>query len=231
MKNEPKISFDAALLLALQADAKREIEGLPTPKELKECYPDARKWDIRLKNARNGRKANVWKRLLVSVATCCMLFAGALAVNADFRDTVYTMFRSITSNELQITYQVQGETLNNLPEGYEEHYIPVGFELENYYENSQMVVHAYKNPESGLNCIVVYEVIQESGQTFTFGVKNSDYSIQWRNGVKFLQEEYEEENGYRSYTLFWESAGIAHTVMGEMEIDELYRIAESICVQ
>lgn len=119
--------------------------------------------------------------------------------------------------------------MEQLPDGYREHYVPDGFELVDRYEDSRTVVHTYKDAESGRNCIVVYEVIQEAGQSFAFGIRNSGYSVEWRSGIEFLQKEYEDENGYRSYTLFWEESGIAHTVMGEMEIDELYRIAESIC--
>lgn len=228
MKNDSRIAFDAALLLALQRDAEQEIMALPKPAELKQQYPDTEKWDLRLKNALNRRKRRVWKNVFAMAAVVAMLFAGALAVNADFRKATYKMIRNFKKEMLEIVYQVESETMENLPDGYGEQYIPDGFELVDSYEDPRAVVHTYKDEESGRNCIVVYEVIQEAGQLFTFGTKNSDYSVEWRNGMEFLQEEYEED-GYRSYTLFWESSGIAHTVMGEMEIDELYRIAESIC--
>lgn len=41
-------SFDAALMMALRADARKELDTLPTPAQLEELYPDTSEWDDRM---------------------------------------------------------------------------------------------------------------------------------------------------------------------------------------
>ena len=40
MSERTEVSFDAALMMALRADAQKELDELPTPAQLKELYPD-----------------------------------------------------------------------------------------------------------------------------------------------------------------------------------------------
>ena len=51
MSERTEVSFDAALMMALRADAQKELDELPTPAQLKERYPDTSRWDARLKAA------------------------------------------------------------------------------------------------------------------------------------------------------------------------------------
>jgi hypothetical protein len=124
-----EISFDAALMMALRADAQKELDELPTPAQLKERYPDTSRWDARLKAALHKR-CPVLKRVLVVAMTLVILTLGALAVSADFRKAVYTMIQKFLPIEMQLTYQVDGEPLERLPDGYSDHYVPDGFEMD-----------------------------------------------------------------------------------------------------
>ena len=110
MSERTEISFDAALMMALRADAQKELDELPTPAQLKECYPDTSRWDARLKAALHKR-CPVLKRVLVVAMTLVILTLGALAVSADFRKAVYTMIQKFLPIEMQLTYQVDGEPL------------------------------------------------------------------------------------------------------------------------
>lgn len=47
-KNNAKISFDAALQMALYAQMERELETMPSPEELKSLYPQTTRWDERI---------------------------------------------------------------------------------------------------------------------------------------------------------------------------------------
>ena len=47
-----------------------------------------------------------------------ILTLGALAVSADFRRAVYTMIQKFLPIEMQLTYQMDGEPLEQLPNGY-----------------------------------------------------------------------------------------------------------------
>lgn len=48
MAEPSKKSFDAALMMALRADAQKELDTLPTPAQLEELYPDTSEWDDRM---------------------------------------------------------------------------------------------------------------------------------------------------------------------------------------
>ena len=125
MSERTEVSFDAALMMALRADAQKELDELPTPAQLKERYPDTSRWDARLKAALHKRRP-VLKRVLVAALTLIILTFGALAVSADFRKAVYTMIQKFLPIEMQLTYQVDGEPLERLPDGYSDHYTVIG---------------------------------------------------------------------------------------------------------
>ena len=67
--------------------------------------------------------------------TLVILTLGALAVSADFRKAVYTMIQKFLPIEMQLTYQVDGEPLERLPDGYSDHYVPDGFEMRSMRRN------------------------------------------------------------------------------------------------
>ena len=129
MSERTEVSFDAALMMALRADAQKELDELPSPAQLKERYPDTSRWDARLQAALHKRRP-VLKRVLIAVLTLVILTLGALAVSAEFRRAVYTMIQKFLPIEMQLTYQVDGEPLEQLPNGYSDHYVPDGFERD-----------------------------------------------------------------------------------------------------
>ena len=90
--------------------AQKELDELPTPAQLKELYPDTSRWDARLQAALHKRRS-VLKRVLVAALTLVILTLGALAVSADFR-----------KQELCMEW-----LLEQLPNGYSDHYVPDGF--------------------------------------------------------------------------------------------------------
>ena len=131
MSEQTNISFEAALMIALRADAQKELDTLPTPEQLEELYPDTSQWDERMAVALRRKKHRpMLKRVLVAALTLVVLTLGALAVSADFRKAVYTMIQKFLPIEMQLTYQVDGEPLERLPDGYSDHYVPDGFEMD-----------------------------------------------------------------------------------------------------
>ena len=100
--------------------------SMPTPAQLKELYPDTSRWDAHLKAALHKRRPML-KRVLVAALTLVILTLSALAVSADFRKAVYTMIQKFLPVEMYLTYQVDGEPLEQLLNGYSDHYVPDGF--------------------------------------------------------------------------------------------------------
>ena len=228
MSERTEISFDAALMMALRADAQKELDELPTPAQLKERYPDTSRWDARLKAALHKRRP-VLKRVLVAAMTLVILTLGALAVSADFRKAVYTMIQKFLPIEMQLTYQVDGEPLERLPDGYSDHYVPDGFErdYEQGYDDAQAFLHVYSSKKSSIGYTVQCSVIQPGNQAL-FDNEHTTYKIVKIGDVDASLGTSTVESGISVYILNWGQDGIAHMIMGNIPMDEVFKIVESI---
>ena len=228
MSERTEISFDAALMMALRADAQKELDELPTPAQLKERYPDTSRWDARLQAALHKRRP-VLKRVLIAALTLVILTLGALAVSADFRKAVYTMIQKFLPIEMQLTYQVDGEPLEQLPNGYSDHYVPDGFErdYEQGYDDAQAFLHVYSSKKSSIGYTVQCSVIQPGNQAL-FDNEHTTYKIVKIGDVDASLGTSTVESGISVYILNWGQDGIAHMIMGNIPMDEVFKIAESI---
>lgn len=228
MSERAEVSFDAALMMALRADAQKELDELPSLAQLKERYPDTSRWDARLKAALHKRRP-VLKRVLVAALTLVILTLGALAVSADFRKAVYTMIQKFLPIEMQLTYQVDGEPLEQLPNGYSDHYVPDGFErdYEQGYDDAQAFLYVYSSKKSSIGYTVQCSVIQPGNQAL-FDNEHTTYKIVKIGDVDASLGTSTVESGISVYILNWEQDGIAHMIMGNIPMDEVFKIAESI---
>ena len=228
MSERAEVSFDAALMMALRADAQKELDELPSPAQLKERYPDTSRWDARLQAALHKRRP-VLKRVLVAALTLVILTLGALAVSADFRKAVYTMIQKFLPIEMQLTYQVDGEPLEQLPNGYSDHYVPDGFErdYEQGYDDAQAFLHVYSSKKSSIGYTVQCSVIQPGNQAL-FDNEHTTYKIVKIGDVDASLGTSTVESGISVYILNWGQDGIAHMIMGNIPMDEVFKIAESI---
>ena len=228
MSERAEVSFDAALMMALRADAQKELDELPTPAQLKERYPDTSRWDARLKAALHKRRP-VLKRVLAAALTLVILTLGALAVSADFRKAVYTMIQKFLPIEMQLTYQVDGEPLEQIPNGYSDHYVPDGFErdYEQGYDDAQAFLYVYSSKKSSIGYTVQCSVIQPGNQAL-FDNEHTTYKIVKIGDVDASLGTSTVESGISVYILNWEQDGIAHMIMGNIPMDEVFKIAESI---
>ena len=228
MSERTEVSFDVALMMALRTDAQKELDELPTPAQLKERYPDTSRWDARLQAALHKRRPML-KRVLVAALTLVILTLGALAVSADFRKTVYTMIQKFLPIEMQLTYQVDGEPLEQLPNGYSDHYVPDGFErdYEQGYDDAQAFLYVYSSKKSSIGYTVQCSVIQPGNQAL-FDNEHTTYKIVKIGDVDASLGTSTVESGISVYILNWEQDGIAHMIMGNIPMDEVFKIAESI---
>ena len=230
MSERTDISFDAALMMALRADAQRELDSLPTPKQFEEIYPDTSQWDERMTEALKKKKHHpVLKRVLIAALTLVMLTVGALAVSADFRRAVYTMIQKFLPVEMQLTYQVDGEPLEQLPNGYSDHYVPDGFERnrEQEFERAENFLHVYSSKESGKGYTVRCSIIQP-GQQSSFDNEHTTYENVKVGDADATLGTSASENGDTVYILSWEQGGVSNTIMGNISRDEIMKIAENV---
>ena len=228
MSERAEVSFDVALMMALRADAQKELDELPSPAQLKERYPDTSRWDARLQAALHKHRP-VLKRVLITVLTLVILTLGALTVSADFRRAVYTMIQKFLPIEMQLTYQVDGEPLEQLPNGYSDYYVPDGFErdCEQEFESAENFLHVYSSKGSGKGYTVRCSIIQP-GQQSSFDNEHTTYENVKVGDADATLGTSVEKNGDTVYILSWEQRGISNTIMGNISQDEIARIAENI---
>lgn len=230
MSEQTNISFEAALMIALRADAQKELDTLPTPEQLEELYPDTSQWDERMAVALRRKKHRpMLKRVLVAALTLVVLTLGALAVSADFRKAVYTMIQKFLPIEMQLTYQVDGEPLERLPDGYSDHYVPDGFERdrEQEFESAENFLHVYSSKESGKGYTVRCSIIQP-GQQSSFDNEHTTYENVKVGDADATLGTSVGENGDTVYILSWEQGGVSNTIMGNISRDEIVKIAENV---
>ena len=231
MSERTEISFDAAVMMALRADAQKELDELPTSAQLKERYPDTSRWDERMAAALQQKKKHrpVLKQLLVTALTLVLLAIGALAVSADFRKAVYTMIQKFLPIEMQLTYQVDGEPLERLPDGYSDHYVPDGFERdrEQEFESAENFLHVYSSKGSGKGYTVRCSIIQP-GQQSSFDNEHTTYENVKVGDADATLGTSVGENGDTVYILSWEQGGVSNTIMGNISRDEIVKIAENV---
>ena len=220
MSERAEVSFDAALMMALRADAQKELDELPSPAQLKERYPDTSRWDARLQAALHKRRP-VLKRVLITVLTLVILTLGALAVSADFRRAVYTMIQKFLPIEMQLTYQVDGEPLEQLPNGYSDHYVPDGFEMDDAQKFER--VENFLEESYTVRCSII-----QPGQQSLFDNEHTVYETVKVGEADGVLGTSTDEHGKNVYTLSWEYQGITHTVIGNIPYDEIMKIAEGI---
>ena len=146
--------------------------------------------------------------------TLVILTLGALAVSADFRKAVYTMIQKFLPIEMQVTYKVEGEPLEQLPDAYSEHYVQVGF-WRDYTQGYEIyfvdcsIITAYGQIETFDNEHTVYTTVKIGDKEATLGTSEIPGQV-------------------TCYILIWEDAGVSCTIMGDGSLDELMKVAESI---
>ena len=230
MSERTDISFDAALMMALRADAQKELDTLPTPEQLERLYPDTSQWDERMAAALRRKKHRpVLKRVFLAALTLVILTIGALAISADFRKAVYTMIQKFLPIEMQLTYQVDGEPLERLPDGYSDHYVPDGFEMDDAqkFERAENFLHVYSSKETEESYTVRCSIIQP-GQQSLFDNEHTVYETVKVGEADATLETSASENGDTVYILSWEQGGVSNTIMGNISRDEIMKIAENV---
>ena len=135
MKHKPEMVLLRDLLkAACEESVQREVDAYPTPKELKEKYPDTSEVTRRtfealgverkaLLRARRRSLHVIRKTLVAAVIVLSVLFA-TLMTNAEMRAAVVNTLIEWTENFVRIQYEVEGKGPAALPEGYGPHYIP-----------------------------------------------------------------------------------------------------------
>ena len=240
MKQEPElVSLRELLKAACEESVRREVDAYPTPKELKEKYPDTSEATRRtfaalgverkgLLRARRRSLHVVRKTLVAAVIVLSMLFA-TLMTNAEMRAAVVNTLIEWTENFVRIQYEVEGKGPAVLPEGYGPHYIPDGFvyQEELSFYTVERFSYGYKS-EDGKSTLGIEVGIAQTLSSYAIDNKHIDYTTVSFNGVTAYLGTFRQHNGY---VLLWTKNNIEHYIYLEsstIPLSEVYRIAENI---
>ena len=154
--------------------------------------------------------------------TLVILTLGALAVSADFRKAVYTMIQKFLPIEMQLTYQVDGEPLERLPDGYSDHYVLDGFEMDDAqkFERAENFLHVYSSKETEESYTVRCSIIQP-GQQSLFDNEHKVYETVKVGEADATLGTSASENGDAVYILSWERGGVSNTIMGNTSYNKI----------
>lgn len=229
--NETKISFDAALEMALRAEIDHELAQTPSPAELKRQYPDTSRWDARLYAAlkRQTRRSHMRKRLVMVLLVTALLAAGVFAANAELRHAIYTAVIQWLPTEMYLSYEYEGDAPKLLPEGFTDRYTPPGFVLDEvqYIDAPEYFFHGYDSENGHSYAVSCYAIGGVASQEIMDN-EHTVYTETTVNDNPATLGTSSNFDGSTSYYLFWEQDGIACTVAGNMSLEEVRRVAENI---
>lgn len=240
MKQEPElVSLRELLKAACEESVRREVDAYPTPKELKEKYPDTSEATRRtfaalgaerkaLLRARRRSLHVVRKTLVAAVIVLSMLFA-TLMTNAEMRAAVVNTLIEWTENFVRIQYEVEGKGSAVLPEDYGPHYIPDGFvyQEEVSFHTAKRYSYGYKATD-GESTLGIEIGIAQTASGYLIDNEHIDYAPVPFNDVTAYLGTFRQHNGY---VLLWTKDNIEHQVYLEsstIPLSEVYRIAENI---
>lgn len=240
MKQEPElVSLRELLKAACEESVRREVDAYPTPKELKEKYPDTSEATRRtfaalgverkaLLRARRRSLHVVRKTLVAAVIVLSMLFA-TLMTNAEMRAAVVNTLIEWTENFVRIQYEVEGKGPAVLPEGYGPHYIPDGlvYQEDSSWSTSRDFVYFYQSDDRR-SILSIQVGIAQNSSDYRIDNEHIDYDEIVFNGVPAYIGTFRQHNGY---VLLWTKDSIEHQIYLESPnvlLSEVYRIAENI---
>lgn len=116
--------------------------------------------------------------------------------------------------------------LEQLPNGYSDHYVPDGFErdYEQGYDDAQAFLHVYTDIMTNDFYTVSCAIVQNQNQKELFDNEHTKYRKVKMGDVEALLGE-DKNTGYY---LVWEDEGITHTIIGRISIRELMLVAQKI---
>lgn len=233
--NENNVSFDLALDFALRENARREMEQLPRPSELETMYPDMSALDAKLSallesmksHKRRVRPSRIIRKALLVAAIAMALFSCLMLASSEVRNAVVNTIIEWTNRDMGIRFEIQGDPLTALPDGYGPHYIPEGFEYDedSSSSDSSSVFLVYR---SGNDKIVISCQVSENASMTWADNEHTSYDTITFNGVTAYLGTFKERDGY---TLDWANNGIEYSIYAEsanITLSEMFDIAENI---
>ncbi|MEA4813972.1 hypothetical protein SDC9_147720 [bioreactor metagenome] len=235
--NENNVSFDLALDFALRENARREMEQLPRPSELETMYPDMSALDAKLSallekmksHKHRVRPARIIRKALLVAAIAMALFSCLMLASSDVRNAVVNTIIEWTNRDMGIRFEIQGDPLTALPDGYGPHYIPEGLvfnDAASATESDGSFYYAYQS-EDGSKALDIQVRILQNGSMTWMDNEHTTYDKITFNGAKAYLGTFQKHKGY---VMIWASDGVENTIYaeGNISLSDIYKIAENL---
>lgn len=240
MAHEQTVSLQALIKWALEEDTEREIAALPQPRELEALYPDTAAFRAqvfgeigrRQKAERRRRKPlRLLKRTLLAAAILTSILFCTLMTNAALRAAVVNTIIDWTDRDMGIRFEIEGEPLSALPEGYGPHYIPESFsyvEEQSWHEPIDgSFSYTYQSADKTLFFDIEAGIAQNSSM-YRVDTEHTDFEqITW-DGIPAYLGSWTSVAGDTGYTMIWVQNGIEHYLNSNLSLTEFWKVAENI---
>ena len=164
---------------------------------------------------------------------CALLFAGALAPQADLFGAIYTALLQPDGRDYALRYTWEGEpAAATLPAGCAPAYQPPGYTADRdaaiTTETEYYRQYTRTSAGRGARWYTVRLAVITADLQENYDGRSSVYTTLNLNNRTVQLGIQSDVWGDTIFTLFWETAGIHHTVQGNAPLTELIQVAESI---
>ena len=237
---EKRVSLWSLMKFVMEQQAQEQAKVFQTPRELEEEFPDTSNLERRVfseievmqqREKRKGRKPlHILRRTILVAAVLISLLFATLMTSAAVRSAVVNTIIEWTGRDVGMRFEIEGEPLTKLPEGYGPHYIPEWFvflEEDSFEESNGSFSYAYQS-EDGSRILDVQTRIAENGSMYWMDNELAEYEMITFQGTKAYLGHGESVGGQETYIMLWTKEGIEHFIYATVSLSELFEIAENI---
>lgn len=177
--------------------------------------------NINIKQSFNNRLMVIAKRVAIFILVCILSFSAVLTVNAETRERVFNwiietfpQFSIFTPEDIDNSSSLELSSLRV-------NYIPSGFELVDIHEGHKMIIYNYSTSSGHEFDIKLFDISAEKKSYYdTEGIEVKE--IIFKNSQAYTWQI--DEITY----LIWYQDGIECHIVGNLNKDEIQKVAKSI---
>lgn len=233
------VSLYALIQWGLKEHTERQLAALPSQQEIDAVLGDTSGFCQRvldgvqrlLRTRQRGKRRllRTVRKTLVAAAILVSLLFCVLMANASVRTAVVNTMIEWTGRDIGIRFEVEGEPLAALPDGYGPHYIPEGliYQDDISWGVRDQVLYSYVS-EDGTSVLDIQITVAQNGSAYWIDNEHLAYEKITFNGVTAYYGHGTSVGGDEISTLLWVKDGIEHDIYTNVSMSEVFEIAENI---
>lgn len=233
------VSLHALIQWGLKEHTERQLAALPSQQEIDAVLGDTSSFCQRvldgvqrlLRTRQRGKRRllRTVRKTLVAAAILVSLLFCVLMANASVRTAVVNTMIEWTGRDIGIRFEVEGEPLAALPDGYGPHYIPEGliYQDDISWGVRDQVLYSYVS-EDGTSVLDIQITVAQNGSAYWIDNEHLAYEKITFNGVTAYYGHGTSVGGDEISTLLWVKDGIEHDIYTNVSMSEVFEIAENI---